>query len=149
MIAFYIFNDGVQTVIGIAGAYGADVLGVQLIFNMITILIVQFVAAPGAVFFGWLADKIGTKESLIIALMGWIFVVFFVLVEVFLAGILVSYIRYKANNKFQLFFINRKYMKNKKKFFWWQHIRCRFVVFLLFFLLFFVVFFVVFVIGRY
>ena len=79
LIAFYIFNDGVQTVIGIAGAYGADVLGVQLIFNMITILIVQFVAAPGAVFFGWLADKIGTKESLIIALMGWIFVVFFVL----------------------------------------------------------------------
>ena len=79
LIAFYIFNDGVQTVIGIAGAYGADVLGVQLIFNMITILIVQFVAAPGAVFFGWLADKLGTKESLIVALMGWIFVVAFVL----------------------------------------------------------------------
>ena len=79
LIAFYIFNDGVQTVISVAGAYGADVLGVQLIFNMITILIIQFVAAPGSIFFGWLADKFGTKEALVVALSGWIVIIFFVL----------------------------------------------------------------------
>ena len=79
LIAFYIFNDGVQTVISVAGAYGADVLGVQLIFNMITILIIQFVAAPGSIFFGWLADKFGTKEALVVALSGWIVIIIFVL----------------------------------------------------------------------
>ena len=79
MIAFYIFNDGVQTVLSVAGAYGADVLGVQLIFNMITILIIQFVAAPGSILFGWLADKYGTKEALVIALTGWIVIIVFVL----------------------------------------------------------------------
>ena len=79
LIAYYIFNDGVQTVISVAGAYGADVLGVDLIFNMITILIIQFVAAPGSIFFGWLADKFGTKEALITALSGWIIIILFVL----------------------------------------------------------------------
>jgi len=79
LIAFYIFNDGVQTVLSVAGAYGADVLGVDLLFNMITILIVQFVAAPGSVLFGWLANKFGTKEALVLALSGWILIIIFVL----------------------------------------------------------------------
>ena len=79
LIAYYIFNDGIQTVISVAGAYGADVLGVDLIFNMITILIIQFVAAPGSILFGWLADKFGTKEALIAALSGWIIIILFVL----------------------------------------------------------------------
>ena len=79
LIAFYIFNDGVQTVLSVAGAYGADVLGVDLLFNMITILIVQFVAAPGSTLFGWLAYKLGTKEALVIALSGWIVIIVFVL----------------------------------------------------------------------
>ena len=79
LIAYYIFNDGVQTVISVAGAYGADVLGVDLIFNMITILIIQFVAAPGSILFGLLADKFGTKEALIAALSGWIIIILFVL----------------------------------------------------------------------
>ena len=79
LIAFYIFNDGVQTVLSVAGAYGADVLGVDLLFNMITILIVQFVAAPGSTLFGWLAYRIGTKEALVIALSGWVVIIIFVL----------------------------------------------------------------------
>ncbi len=79
LIAFYIFNDGVQTVLSVAGAYGADVLGVELLFNMITILIVQFVAAPGSILFGWLANKFGTKEALVLALSGWILIIIFVL----------------------------------------------------------------------
>ena len=79
LIAYYIFNDGIQTVISVAGAYGADFLGVDLIFNMITILIIQFVAAPGSILFGWLADKFGPKEAFITALSGWIIIILFVL----------------------------------------------------------------------
>ena len=34
-------------------------------------MIVQFVATPGAIFFAYLAKKIGTKRSLITAVLGW------------------------------------------------------------------------------
>ena len=53
--AYLLFNDGVQTVISISGAFAADSIGIPLIFNMVTILIVQFVAAGGAMAFAWLA----------------------------------------------------------------------------------------------
>ena len=78
-IAFFLFNEGIQTVLSVSGAYGADVLGIDLIVNMALIVIVQLVAAPGAIFFGWLADKWGTKNSLLTTLVGWIIVVFLAL----------------------------------------------------------------------
>ena len=50
--AYLLFNDGIQTVLTIAGAFGPDTLGISLVSNMGTVLIVQFVAAGGAVLFG-------------------------------------------------------------------------------------------------
>lgn len=78
-IAFFLFNEGIQTVLSVSGAYGADVLGIDLIVNMALIVIVQLVAAPGAIFFGWLANKWGSKNSLLVTLVGWIVVVFLAL----------------------------------------------------------------------
>ena len=74
--AFLLFNDGVQTVISIAGAFAADTLGIPLAFNMATILVIQFVAAGGAMVFAWLAGRITTKGALTVALGGWIILVF-------------------------------------------------------------------------
>ena len=48
LVAYLLFNDGLQTVMTIAGAFAADTLGIPMVFNMGTILIIQFVAAPGA-----------------------------------------------------------------------------------------------------
>ena len=75
--AYLLFNDGIQTVLAIAGAFAADTLGISLAFNMATIVIIQFVAVPGALLFGRLADKISTKSALIVALVGWIVIVLF------------------------------------------------------------------------
>ena len=75
--AFLLFNDGLQTVLAIAGAFAADTLGIPLAFNMATIVIIQFVAVPGALAFGWLADRISTKPALIASLIGWIVIVLF------------------------------------------------------------------------
>ena len=75
LIVYLFFNDGIQTVLSIAGAYGAATLGVDLIFNMATILIVQFIAAPGALLFNRLANIYSPKSSLMISLIGWIFIV--------------------------------------------------------------------------
>ena len=59
----------------IAGAFGPDTLGISLVSNMGTVLIVQFVAAGGAVMFGRAAGALGTKAALTIALGGWCFVI--------------------------------------------------------------------------
>ena len=75
--AYLLFNDGIQTVLAIAGAFAADTLGISLAFNMATIVIIQFVAVPGALMYGRLADKISTKSALIVALVGWIVIVLF------------------------------------------------------------------------
>ena len=75
--AYLLFNDGIQTVIAIAGAFAADTLGISLVFNMATIVIIQFVGVPGAMAFGWLAKQISTKLALTVALVGWIVIVLF------------------------------------------------------------------------
>ncbi len=77
LVAFLLFNDGLQTVLAIAGAFAADTLGIPLAFNMATIVIIQFVAVPGALAFGWLADRISTKPALIVSLIGWTVIILF------------------------------------------------------------------------
>lgn len=77
LAAYLLFNDGIQTVLVIAGAYGADTIGIPLVFNMATILIIQFVAAGGAMAFSWLAAKITTKGALMVTLVGWSLAILF------------------------------------------------------------------------
>ena len=71
LIAFVIFNDAIATCLGIAGAYGLDVLRISPETATLTILIVQFVAFPGSLFFSYLSKKLDTKKSLSIAVIGW------------------------------------------------------------------------------
>ena len=75
--AYLLFNDGLQTVMSIAGAFAADTLGIALVFNMATILIIQFVAVPGALVFGKLAMRFTTKGALTLSLVGWCLIVLF------------------------------------------------------------------------
>ncbi len=77
LVSYLLFNDGIQTVLNVAGAYGADTIGIPLVFNMATILIIQFVAAFGAMVFSWLASRIATKGALMVTLVGWSVLVLF------------------------------------------------------------------------
>ena len=77
LIAFLLYNDGIQTVIGQASAYASDELELDTVWVMVTFLVVQFVAVGGALFFSWLADRIGTKPAVMVALAGWTAVVTF------------------------------------------------------------------------
>ena len=77
LAAYLMFNDGLQTVLAIAGAFAADTIRIPLLFNMGTILIIQFIGAPGAMAFGWLASRISTKRALIVSLCGWVVLVLF------------------------------------------------------------------------
>ena len=71
LVAFVIFNDAIATCLGIAGAFGLDVLRISQETTILTILIVQFVAFPGSILFSSLAKKLGTLRALSIAVIGW------------------------------------------------------------------------------
>ena len=75
--AYLLFNDGIQTVLTISGAFAADTLGIPLVFNAGTVLIIQFVAVPGALAFGWLARRFSTKAALVASLAGWFVIIGF------------------------------------------------------------------------
>ncbi len=77
LMSYLLFNDGIQTVLVIAGAYAADTLGIGLAFNMATIAIIQFIAVPGAMAFSRLAYRTTTKFALGVSLLAWIIIVLF------------------------------------------------------------------------
>lgn len=67
LLAFMVYNDGIQTIIKMAAAYGAEI-GIQTGALIGAILIVQFVGVPFAFLFGMLAGKIGAKRAIFLGL---------------------------------------------------------------------------------
>ncbi len=67
LLAFWIYSNGIGTIILMATIYGAEI-GIGQTTLIGTLLMVQFLAAPFAIFFGWLPKKIGTKNCIYIAL---------------------------------------------------------------------------------
>lgn len=72
LIAYLIFNDGIATVITVAALFAADELGTESSTLLLLVLMIQFVAVPGAVMFGRLAERIGAKTALMGNLCVWI-----------------------------------------------------------------------------
>ena len=67
LVAFWIYNDGIGTIIKMATAYG-DEIGIGLTDMIIALIITQFVGIPFSFMFGWLARRLGTKRSIMGAL---------------------------------------------------------------------------------
>jgi len=100
LLAYWFYIDGVDTIIRMAVDYGMSLNfpGESLI---IALLIVQFVAFPAALIYGWLASKIGAKTGIMvgitaysfITLLGyfmteaWHFYVLAILIGLFMGGI--------------------------------------------------------------
>lgn len=67
LLSFWLYIDGVNTVIKMAVDYGMSI-GLEA-KNLITaLLITQFVGFPAALGFGWLGARFGTKSGLLIAI---------------------------------------------------------------------------------
>jgi UMF1 family MFS transporter len=75
LIAYLIYNDGIQTVIALAAVYGTDELKLSDDVLVPTILMVQFLAFFGALGLGALAKRIGAWKTLLLSLALWIVVV--------------------------------------------------------------------------
>jgi UMF1 family MFS transporter len=67
IIAFWLYNNGIGTIIFMATIYGTE-LGFGMTTTLGTLLMVQFVAVPFAFLFGWLAKKMGTKQAILLSL---------------------------------------------------------------------------------
>jgi UMF1 family MFS transporter len=65
LIAFMIYNDGIGTIISMAGIYAVS-RGLPAQAVIISILLVQIVGIPFAFLFGNLASRIGAKASILI-----------------------------------------------------------------------------------
>ena len=76
LLSFWLFNDGISTIIKMATIYGRDI-GIGTTDLITALLITQFVGIPFAFLFGWLAKKIKAKRALYIAL--WTYVVIVIL----------------------------------------------------------------------
>ncbi len=74
VLAFMLYNDGVQTTINISAVFGTDTLGLSSTDIAITFLIVQFVAFGGAYLFGWIASRVNIRRAIMANLAIWILV---------------------------------------------------------------------------
>jgi UMF1 family MFS transporter len=67
LVAFLIYNDGIQTIIKMATAYGKE-LGIGDSVLIAAVVLVQFIGVPFAFAFGRLAGRIGAKPAVFLGL---------------------------------------------------------------------------------
>jgi UMF1 family MFS transporter len=82
LIAYFLYNDGIQTVIAVSATFAAAPLlrgGLEIGQSDLTIVIlmIQFVAFFGALLWGRLAGRIGAKRSIVFSLFIWAGVVIY------------------------------------------------------------------------
>ncbi len=74
LLAFLFYNDGIQTIIVVAAIFAREELGLSQGTILSCFLMIQFVAMPGTLLFGRLAEIYGAKRSLYLALLLFILV---------------------------------------------------------------------------
>ena len=75
LLAYLLYNDGIQTVIAYAGTFGTEELAIEEDLLALVILVVQVVAFVGALALGRIARVRGAKRTVLSALVIWAAVV--------------------------------------------------------------------------
>jgi UMF1 family MFS transporter len=71
LVAFLLYNDGIQTIIRMGPIYGAEI-GIDQNAQIFALVLVQFIGVPFAFLFGSMATRIGPKPALYIGLIVYI-----------------------------------------------------------------------------
>jgi UMF1 family MFS transporter len=76
LLAYFLYNDGIQTVISVSSTFAAAPIirggvGLDQSTLIIAILMIQFMAFFGALLWGRLANWVGAKRSILISLVIW------------------------------------------------------------------------------
>jgi len=82
LLAYFLYNDGIQTVIAVSSTFAAAPLirggvGMDQSTLIIVILMIQFMAFFGALLWGKLANWVGAKRAIIVSLIIWAGVVIY------------------------------------------------------------------------
>jgi UMF1 family MFS transporter len=67
LLAFLLYNDGIQTIIRMATTYGTEI-GIDENAMILALLITQFIGVPFGFLFGFFAQKIGAKRAVFVGL---------------------------------------------------------------------------------
>ena len=74
LIAFLIYNDGIQTIIRMATTFGSQI-GIDQNAMITALLITQFIGVPFAFLFGMIAGRIGAKTAVFVGLGVYAFII--------------------------------------------------------------------------
>ncbi|GAB4308595.1 MAG: MFS transporter [Myxococcota bacterium] len=75
LLAYFFYEDGITTIIKFSSAFAVASLGFSVSESIQLLIVINLTAAAGAFAFGFVADKIGAKKSIIITLIIWLAVV--------------------------------------------------------------------------
>lgn len=77
LLAYLLYNDGIQTVIAVAAIFAAQELGMSATNRILVILMIQFVAFGGAYAFSAVARRLGARNAVLVSLVIWSLVVIY------------------------------------------------------------------------
>ncbi len=69
LIAFLLYNDGIQTIIAVSAIFAREELGLGTGTILGCFLMIQFVAIPGALLFSRLATRFNTRSAILVCLL--------------------------------------------------------------------------------
>jgi MFS transporter, UMF1 family len=71
LVAFLIYNDGIQTTIAMSVPYGKVALGLETTTLIGAMLLIQLIGIPGSLVFGKCAEAFGAKRAVMVGLVVW------------------------------------------------------------------------------
>ncbi len=71
LLIFFVYNDAVTTIIAFTSSFADQTLHFTPKEVLTLLIVVNLAAAPGAFAFGWVADRIGSKRTILITLVMW------------------------------------------------------------------------------
>ncbi|WP_149828020.1 MFS transporter [Streptomyces tailanensis] len=71
LLAYLVYNDGIQTVISQASVYGSEELDLEQSTLIVAVLLVQILAVGGALGMGRLSRRYGAKRTILGSLIAW------------------------------------------------------------------------------
>ncbi len=78
LISYFLYIDAVNTIIFFSGIYASKTLSFELTQLAIFFIIVQLTAMIGSFIFGYVGNKLGTKNSIMFTLVIWTLIVFYI-----------------------------------------------------------------------
>lgn len=71
LLAFFFYNDGIQTLIGLSATYAVEELGLTTTTVLLSVVVVQVIGILGALILARFAKRVGAKRVVLVSLVAW------------------------------------------------------------------------------